>query len=224
MSERDFATLTHEEARRFYDRLGSGQDRQAAYEDRATRAMRAPLRLPEARAVLEFGCGTGRLAAEILSAELPADATYLGLDQSTTMVDLARERVARFGERARVVQTDGSPKLVAEGGSVDRVLSTYVLDLLSTADIQSFLVEAHRVLVPGGLLGLVSLGFGCTGPARLFIGVWSRLHRLSPRLVGGCRPLDLVRHLEPARWEVLHLETVTALGLVPSEVLVARRL
>jgi ubiquinone/menaquinone biosynthesis C-methylase UbiE len=43
--------------------------------------------------------------------------------------------------------------------SVDRVISTYVLDLLADTDIRAFLREAHRAQTVGGNLCLVSLNY-----------------------------------------------------------------
>jgi trans-aconitate methyltransferase len=53
--------------------------------------------------VLEFGCGTGSLAATLLS-RLPIRSRYVGLDSSKTMVQLARKRLHRFAARAIVAQ------------------------------------------------------------------------------------------------------------------------
>lgn len=50
--------------------------------------------------------------------------------------------------------------LMEPDGSVDRIVSTYVLGLLSREQIDLFLREAFRVLVADGLLCLVSLSYG----------------------------------------------------------------
>ncbi|WP_456426276.1 class I SAM-dependent methyltransferase [Rhodocaloribacter sp.] len=215
------ALLSHEQARAFYDRFGARQDRQRFYEDAAVEEMLRHLALGEARFVLEFGCGTGRLAEALMREHLPEHARYLGLDVSATMVALARRRLAPFADRATVRLTDGTPRLDLADGSVDRFLSTYVLDLLSEEDIRSVLAEAHRVLEPGGRLGLVSLTHGTTLASKLVVKGWTLLHRLNPALVGGCRPLTLETYVGEA-WEVRHRATVVRFG-VPSEVLVAVR-
>jgi hypothetical protein len=68
--------LTHEEARRFYDRFGALQDWQCFFEDPAIRAMVTFARFPSALSVVEFGCGTGWLAEELLDHHLQPTATY----------------------------------------------------------------------------------------------------------------------------------------------------
>ena len=176
-----------------------------------------------AAALLEFGCGTGRFAARLLETKLPAGAAYLGLDVSPTMVELAREALAPWGARARVELSDGSTRIPAGDGEFDRFVCTYVVDLLSPADAEGLLGEAHRVLRPGGLLALASLTPGSTPPSRALAGLWKGLWRIDPRAVGGCRPVELAALLAPERWHVRDRLIVTKWAL-SSEVLIAERL
>jgi ubiquinone/menaquinone biosynthesis C-methylase UbiE len=211
-------TLTHAQAKAFYDRFGRAQDWQAFYEDEAVRAMIAASELERARAIVELGCGTGRLAASLLEA---TTASYLGLDVSDTMVSLARERLAPFGVRAQVQASEGGMKLPLATGSCDRVLSAYVLDLLSEDDIRAFVGETHRVLEPGGRLCLTSLTHGQGPASRLICRLWTSVHALRPQLMGGCRPLALAPFLD-ARFRVLTRRVICRYALC-SEVLVAER-
>jgi SAM-dependent methyltransferase len=214
--------LTRAQARAFYDRLGARQDSQAFYEDRAVAELVLRADFEQARAVFELGCGTGRLAGRLLAEWLPESAFYLGVDVSPVMERLARERVARFGERAEVRLVSGEPPVEVAGGSFDRFLTTYVLDLLPEDEIRAWLAEAHRLLRPGGRLLLVGLTRGTTPLSGLVAGVWSGVHALSARLVGGCRPLELIPLLAEAQWESAQRKVVVAWG-IPSEVVVARR-
>lgn len=214
--------LTYAEARAFYDRFGRKQDWQRFYEGPALRALWAHADFEQAEAVFELGCGTGAFAAELLREHLPPDATYIGVDLSATMVALARERLADYGERAEVRQTDGALRFEVPDGRCDRFVSNYVLDLLSPGDIRLALAEAHRLLRPGGRLCLTSLSFGCTAVSRAVIGIWERLRRADPARVGGCRPLRVQDYLEPSRWRVDYDRVLSAWG-VPSAVLVASR-
>ena len=54
--------------------------------------------------VVELGCGPGTLGDAMLSA-LP-HATYEGIDLSRPMLELAQERLARFGARAKLHELD----------------------------------------------------------------------------------------------------------------------
>ncbi len=216
-------TLSHAEARAFYDRLGARQDSQAFYEDAATGILLRHASFESARSVLEFGCGTGRFAEGLLDRHLGPDARYLGLDSSSTMVGLAAERLARFGARAEVRQTEGKPELDLEAGSVDRFVSNFVLDLLSEEDITRLLAEARRVLAPGGVLALVSLTRPFTPASRALMAGWRLVYALRPALVGGCRPIGLIERTAPDQWQVRHHERLVRWG-IPAEALVTERL
>jgi ubiquinone/menaquinone biosynthesis C-methylase UbiE len=113
-------TLTHQQAKAFYDRLGSKQDLQAFYEVPATNNLIAHAAFEAAQSVFECGCGTGALAERLLSRHLPPQARYLAVDSSATMVRLARSRLARFGERVAVRQTDGSLQFGERSGTFDK--------------------------------------------------------------------------------------------------------
>lgn len=214
--------LSTEQARRVYDRIGARQDTQSFYERPALDRMVRAADFGNARSVVELGCGTGSFAKRLLERELPPDATYAGFDVSPTMVGLARDRLEAFGGRASVNLTEGSVQLPVAEGSGDRFVSNYVLDLLPEPTVRDVMAEAARVLRPGGRLCLVSLTFGCTVVSKGVIAVWRAVHRLSPVLTGGCRPITLDRFVHAEAWRVLEEATVVSWG-VPSEVLVAER-
>ncbi len=213
--------LDADQARRFYDDFGAKQDAQGWYEDEALDALVARSAFDTAHSVLELGCGTGRLAATLLSDHLPADCSYLGLDPSATMRELSAARLAPFGDRARVQPAQGS--LPTRPGGWDRLLTTYVLDLLRLATVDHLLNEARHVLAPGGRLCVAGVTPGTGLRSRIVMGGWDLVHRLSPGLVGGCRPLRLQPRLDPQVWRILHHDVVTTWG-VASEVLVAEPL
>ncbi len=217
----DVRVLTHEQAQAFYNRMGAKQDWQAFYEAKATHDLIAHASFETAQAVFEFGCGTGALAERLLSAHLAPETQYVAVDSSATMIHLAQARLARFGSRVTVEQTDGSLQFEAASSSYDRFVSTYVADLLSASDITALLAEAHRLLMPEGRLCLVSLTHGTRWLSRLLTGLWTGIHRLTPTLVGGCRPLDLGVLLPASIFHLEYVHVVTAFG-IPSEVIVAK--
>ena len=200
--------LNPDEAKRFYDRFGTKQDRQGFYEDRALDELIEASRLEEAQAVVEFGCGTGRLATRLLDELLPTGAKYTGFDISTTMVSLAEERLEPFGDRATVSLTEGSVALPLPDGCCDRFISTYVLDLLPEQTVRECIEEARRLLVPEGLLCLTGITYGSGPLSHVTMSIWRALHRLRPHLVGGCRPIRLQPFITPPDWSVLHHATI----------------
>jgi ubiquinone/menaquinone biosynthesis C-methylase UbiE len=213
--------LSRQQAKAFYDRFGSKQDKQAFYEDPALDDLVRNAAFEQARAVFEFGCGTGRFAERLLDRYLPQDATYHGVDLSDTMVALARDRLRRFGNRVAIVQSDGSAATGAAPAAVDAFVSNYVLDLLPDDEIRAVFAEARRLLRPGGRLCVVSGTWGPAGLSRFVSWLWGRVHALRPVLVGGCRPLLVTDFLAGGGWRLEHVKVVVAYG-VPSEVVVAR--
>lgn len=211
--------LATEQVQAWYDHFGRKQDTQDFYAGPALADLIAHADFRHAQSVFEFGCGTGHFAARLLTDELPASATYTGYDLSPVMVGLATQRVAAAGSRARVLGSDGRIQFPSGDHATDRVVSNYVLDLLSADDTRQFFGEARRVLVPGGLLCLVSLTEGISVWSRMVCAIWSRLFRWRPTLVGGCRPIRLRTHVAPELWRTRYHNVISAYG-VPSEVLV----
>ena len=214
--------LSYEQAKRFYDRIGAKLDTQRFYEQPALAELAANLELTSAERLIEFGCGTGRFAEELFAGYLSPNASYIGVDVSSTMVELAQTRTAPFGSRAVIRQTNGEMCLDLPTDVFDRFISTYVLDLLSEKDIESLLKEAHRVLMTGGLLGVVSLTRGSKGVSRLVTWVWERLSRISPILLGGCRPIEIKSLVEKPGWYVRYGSLITRFAIT-SEIVVAEK-
>lgn len=212
--------LARRKAEAVYDRIGAWQDTQSFYEGPALDALIEHGGFEEARAMFEVGCGTGRLAERLLRNHCPSDAQYEGVDLSGTMVEIARERLASFGERAAVRQTDGRLTFDRPDGSQDRVMATYVLDLLSRDNARTLIEEAHRLLSSNGRLCIAGLTWGRSVLSRIVSHGWDVLHALRPEWVGGCRPIRARSLLREQHWCEEHHSVVTAWG-VPSEVLVA---
>ncbi len=214
--------LSHQEARSVYDRIGSRQDTQAFYEDRATELLLRHGNFESAEAVFEFGCGTGRFALRLFEDFLPPNARYHGVDISPKMVSLARQRLAPYSSRAQVVLGEGNPPVDEPADSYDRFVSNYVFDLLSEEDIRSVLREATRMTRRGGLLCLAGLSTGIGPISRTVAGIlsWVQAHR--PSVVGGCRPIDLLPFLPRDDWQLRHHAKVVAFAIT-SEALVAER-
>lgn len=208
-----------EDAKRFYDRIGAWQDTQF-YERSALKHLVAHSDFGHASSVFELGCGTGRLAECLFKNHLADDATYVGMDISTTMIGIATRRLANWSARAAVRQADGTSKLPYPDCSFDRFVTTYVLDLLSEPAIEHVLNEAHRLLRPNGTLCVVTSTEGVTAISRVVTAIWKGVYALDPRLIGGCRPLRLSILLDAAAWKMQHTQVVCSWGIC-SEVVIA---
>jgi SAM-dependent methyltransferase len=93
--------------------------------------------------VLDVGCGSGRIGELALEA---GARDYVGIDFSEPMLALARERLARFGERVSLVQGDFRETPLDEG--FDVVLALGLFDY--QADPESFATRMHDLTAPGG--------------------------------------------------------------------------
>lgn len=99
-------------------------------------------------AVIDVGCGVGRLAPALCS----RFSTYLGVDLSPAMVDQARRLHADRDSCTFAVSDDGDLG-PAPGDRFDLVLSIHVLQHLpSRPAIMAGLIELVGLLRPGGLL------------------------------------------------------------------------
>jgi ABC-type Fe3+/spermidine/putrescine transport system ATPase subunit/ubiquinone/menaquinone biosynthesis C-methylase UbiE len=212
--------LSHEEVKIFYDQLGARQDLQGYYEDVALDDLLKHTRFDSATAVVEFGCGTGGFAEQLLAKHLSAHATYWGCDVSETMFKLTSDRLAQFGNRATLWHSTGAMTLPLPDESADRFVSNYVLDILSAQEIESVLGEAKRVLKTNGLLCLTGLTHGKGLFSKIWTAFWNLRFDLNPKWVGGCRPVTLTEFL--SEWEMLHHNVIVARG-ISSEVIVAKQ-
>jgi selT/selW/selH-like putative selenoprotein len=218
-----FGSAHHElgpdDAKRFYDWFGACQDAQL-YERPALKYLAAHADFEHASAIVELGCGTGRFAQSLFRNHLPDNATYVGIDISTTMAGIAQRRLARWSERATVRQVDGRAGLPYEDDTFDRFVATYVLDLLPQSAIHRVLSEARRVLRPNGKLCIVNSTESATPISRIVASVWKRIYAFSPHLVGGCRPLRVSTLLKKHAWNIEHARVVCSLGIC-SEIVIA---
>ena len=153
---------------RTYDRIADPQTRWGA-------AVLDRLPLTGIERVLDAGCGSGRVT-ERLAERLPRG-EIVALDGSASMIDAARDRLARFGDRIEYVVADLGRPLPIEG-SVDAVLSTATFHWVP--DHTALFVNLAAVTKPGGWLVaqcggagnvarvmavLATIGDGWLGPA-----------------------------------------------------------
>ena len=96
--------------------------------------------------VLDAGCGTGRLAEELL-ARLP-QGRVIAVDSSENMVRSAGERLARFGDRVELMCADLADFRLAK--PVDGIFSNAVFHWVP--DHHALFDSLYRALKPGGWL------------------------------------------------------------------------
>lgn len=105
--------------------------------------------------VLEIGTGTGALL--LLAKRAVPDAAAIGLDPDPRVLAIAARKARRAGVTLRL-DRGYADRLPYPDGSVDRVLSAFMLHHLPADQQHDGLREVRRVLAPGGRLHLLDIG------------------------------------------------------------------
>ncbi len=103
------------------------------------------------RHILDVGCGHGVIAQHVLE-EIPG-ATLVGLDASPPMLNMARERLAPFGERASLLRADFetmTPETLA-GQRFGVAFASQSIHNCSDEGKCRTLASVRAALAPGGL-------------------------------------------------------------------------
>jgi len=217
-----YKTISHREAEAYYDSWGSKQDTQSYYESPVFEIIYRLGLFEESENLFEFGCGTGLFAQRLFERYPDNNFNYTGIDLSSKMVSLTKDRLENWSNRTQIIQGTIDQKLPFESKQFDRFVSTYVLDILSPKDIATLLKEAHRLLQPKGLLILAGITTGGSFLSKLRMRFWRWRFKQNPLNVGGCRPMNLCEYLPADQWQFLSRE-VSCHRLVSSEVIFARK-
>jgi SAM-dependent methyltransferase len=93
--------------------------------------------------VLDVGCGSGRVGELALDA---GSAEYVGIDFAEPMIELARERLARFADRAQLILADFLQTPLE--GEFDVILALGLFDYLP--EPERYAARIARACAPGG--------------------------------------------------------------------------
>jgi ubiquinone/menaquinone biosynthesis C-methylase UbiE len=145
----------------------------------------AAVAAPSAGALLDAGCGSGRLAAQI-AARRP-DLRVRGIDLEPGMVDAATLRAERQGvaDRAQFTVADLA-HLPLPDDSVDLIVST--ASLHHWTDVDAVIASLARVLRPDGRMWIYDLRWVRAGSMR---SAASRLERRVDRTLVRFGPLPV---------------------------------
>ncbi|QSB05842.1 class I SAM-dependent methyltransferase [Natronoglycomyces albus] len=157
-----------------FDRVAAGYDRtntvMVAGQDRGwRRATRAALELGPGQRCLDLGAGTGVSTAELAK----SGADVVGVDMSLGMM-------AEHGDRDVNLVAANALNLPFGDGTFDAVTGSFFIRNVS--DVDACLVEARRVLKPGGRLVLCEITHPTWQPFRFAHGLFVK-HFL-PRVAG----------------------------------------
>jgi tRNA (cmo5U34)-methyltransferase len=168
-----------QETARAWDAGGAGQLPTRAEQQDVLLALLAAANVADG-AVLDLGIGSGLVAEAVL--DLLPDAQLVGLDFSAAMLDLARERLDRFGSRVHLLGHD-----LAKLDSIDlpdlhyrAAFSIQTMHHLSDSDKAAALAWTAGVVDPGGLIVVIDRVSVGELLFRDWAVVWRRLGATTP--------------------------------------------
>jgi len=108
----------------------------------------ASIHVSSGRAILEVGCGAGASTSWCSQVKSP-ESTLHAIDLSSAMIQLAKERIDKIGQDARVTLDTGDAEKLSQfsDGQFDRYFSNFCLHLVNSPE--AMLKQAHRVLQKG---------------------------------------------------------------------------
>lgn len=161
-------------------------------------ALRSTVGLRLTDVVLEIGAGVGRAA----SAVAPHCRKWIATDVSEQMLSFAKERNARF-DNIDYVPLSGWDLEPIEDMSVDVVYSTVVFMHLDEWERYGYVLEAFRVLRPGGRMYVDNYNLLSQPGWDFFMGVVQDHHPLNrpPNVSRSSTPEELASYLQRAGFE-----------------------
>lgn len=139
-------------AHRFYPKKLPSLNDVARLNDLVPDAMWDAFGAPDALTVIEVGAGTGMFAREF-AARMRADGVVHAVDAEPAMTAWMREHLRETGG-ARIKVVDAAAERLPFADGVADLL--YMINLYHELDdVEAALVEAMRVLKPGGVIGVV---------------------------------------------------------------------
>ena len=154
------------------------------------RTVRA-LELEPGSRILDLATGTADLALEV--ARAGADVQVVGVDPSTEMLAVGREKVARAGLEERVrLQQGQAESLPFEDDSFDGVCIAY--GIRNVADRPAALAEMARVTRPGGRIAVLEATDARSGIFAPFTRFY--VHQVVPRLGAVLSNAEEYRYLQ----------------------------
>jgi ubiquinone/menaquinone biosynthesis C-methylase UbiE len=167
--------------------------------------------------ILEVAVGTGLAFYEIVRNN--PHGTNVGIDISDGMLKKAQNRLSKLARANFELKLGTAFNLDAEDAQFDMLMNNYMFDLISFDEMDSVFMEFKRVLKKGGTLVLVNMTKG----EKFGSGIYDFIYRISPKLMGGCRGVQLSERIRRHGFEVKSREYHQQL-LFPSEVIIAQKM
>jgi len=166
--------------------------------------------------ILDVAVGTGRLFNRIVKRN--PNGRNIGIDISKGMLAKAKSLLSKQPSSNYELEIGSAFDITMDNHSVDILFNNYMFDLVPFDQMDIIIDEFYRVLKPGGQLVLVNM----TKKERLGAGLYERIYRISPTLMGGCRGVQMFDLLTENGFKVEIREYIQQM-LFPSEVIIAIR-
>ena len=166
--------------------------------------------------ILDVAVGTGRLFREIMKRN-PSGQNY-GIDISRGMLAKAKHKLLKQENQNYTLEIGSAFDINMDDDSVDILFNNYMFDLIPFDQMDDIIKEFKRVMKPDGKLVLVNMTKG----EQFGAGLYERIYRFSPSLMGGCRGVQQSERLIRHGFQIKSREYVQQM-LFPSEVILAVR-
>jgi ubiquinone/menaquinone biosynthesis C-methylase UbiE len=211
------AKLSQPDIKVIYDRMSKFYNLWARVaESKARRRALELADIKDGQSVLEVAVGTGLAFEEMVKRN--ARGRNVGLDISEGMLSKAKQRLARYGKANYELKPGSAFDIPFPRENFDLLLNNYMFDLIPFEAMGTILQEFWRVLKPGGALVLANMAV----PRSWRDGFYEGVYRLAPRLMGGCRGVQMVARLVSHGFHIESQDYIRQFGF-PSEVLSAKK-
>ena len=209
------ARVPQEDVGKLYDRTAWFYDIWASLTE--SKAQKRAIEIAEVQnktTILDVAVGTGRLFRKIVKQN--PDGTNYGIDISQGMLAKAKMKLSKEENKSYSLEIGSAFDIRMDDGSVDILFNNYMFDLILFDQMDNVINEFARVLKPGGKLVLVNM----TKTEQFGTGLYERIYRISPPLMGGCRGVQMFDLLTEHGFKLITREYVQQM-LFPSEVILA---
>ena len=164
--------------------------------------------------IIEVAVGTGLMFSDIVQRN--PNGQNIGIDISEKMLSKAKRRLSKNQNNNYSLSIGSAFNLKVNDNSIDMLINNYMFDLMPFNLMGSIIDEFYRILKPNGKLLLINM----TKSERFGASLFEYIYRISPRLMGGCRGLQLTELLTQHGFHIEVREYIQQM-LFPSEVIIA---
>ena len=170
--------------------------------------------IQDGQSILEVAVGTGLMFNEIVKRN--SHGQNVGIDISEGMLSRAETRLAKQNSENYSLSIGSAFDLKVGDASVDMLVNNYMFDLVPFNQMDKIIGEFKRVLKRNGKLILINM----TKSESFGGGLYENVYRLSPRILGGCRGVQMTDLLTQHGFKIEVREYIQQM-LFPSEFIIA---